>query len=263
MDGRTGMSANLQRAQLRANAQSHAAGKTSNAVLSAVFSKITEKCEGLQLPKNVITRAQHVYQIADSQRAVKGKKEATIIAACIIYASRDAGANRTMSEIGQALKVTKKELGQVFILVKSAVQREKGSSGSMEAVSGPTTSMDSIEALIARYCNLLDIDNTVQNASRHVANLAMSKAPIDGRNPASIAAAVVYFTCTLFERGTTAKEISEIAQMGESTIKLWVVLLVLGFTLMTSVCKLITTKLDDVIRPEWVGVFCSFIRSVG
>jgi transcription initiation factor TFIIB len=222
MDGRTGMSANLQRAQFRANAQSHAAGKTSNAVLSSIFAKITEKCEGLQLPKNVITRAQHVYQIADAQRAVKGKKEATIIAACIIYASRDAGASRTMSEIGQALKVTKKELGQVFILVKSAVQRERGGNGSMEAVSGPSTSMDSIEALIARYCNLLDIDNTVQNAARHVANLAMSKAPIDGRNPASIAAAVLYFTCILFERKTTAREISDIANMGESTIKLWV-----------------------------------------
>jgi transcription initiation factor TFIIB len=106
------------------------------------------------------------------------------------------------------------------VAVKSAVQREKQSNGSMEAVAGANTSKDSIEALLARYCNLLDIDNTVQNASRHVATLAMAKAPIDGRNPASIAAAVLYFTCILFERKTNAKEISEIAQMGESTIKL-------------------------------------------
>jgi transcription initiation factor TFIIB len=222
LDGRTGMSANLQRAQSRANAQSHLAGKTSNAVLSAIFATITERCESLQLPRNVITRAQHVYQIADNQRAVKNKKENTVIAACIIYASRDAGANRTVSEIGQALKVAKKDLGQVLVAVKSAVQREKQSNGSMEAVAGANISRVSIESLLARYCNLLDIDNTVQNASRHVATLAMAKAPIDGRNPASIAAAVLYFTCILFERKTSPKEISEIAQMGESTIKLWV-----------------------------------------
>lgn len=218
------MSANLQRAQSRANAQSHLAGRTSNAVLQGIFAKITEKCESLQLPRNVVTRAQHVYKIADEQRAVRGKKEATIIAACIIYASRDAGANRTMGEIGNALKVSKKDLGQVFTAVKAAVQKEKQTGGSMEAVGGANVSRDSIESLLARYCNLLDLDNTVQNAARHTANLAMAKTPIDGRSPVSIAAAVLYFTVTLFERKVSTKDIYEIARVSESTIKLLVFL---------------------------------------
>lgn len=220
LDGRTGMSANLQRAQARANAQSHIAGKTSNAVLQAVFTKITDKCEALQLPRNVVMRAQHVYKIADDQRAVKGKKEETIIAACIIYASRDAGANRTMGEIGTALKVAKKDLGQVFTAIKAAVQREKQAGGSFEAVGGASVSRDSIESLLARYCNLLDLDNTVQNAARHVVNLAMAKTNIDGRSPVSIAAGVLYFAITLFERKVSPKDISEIAGVSESTIKL-------------------------------------------
>ena len=50
----------------------------------------------------------------------------------------------------------------------------------------------------------------------------MAKTPIDGRSPVSIAAAVLFFTVTLFEQKVTAKNIFEIANVSESTIKLWV-----------------------------------------
>lgn len=216
------MSATLQRAQSRANGQSHLAGRTSNAALQAIFNQITEKCETLQLPRSVAQRAHHVYKIADDKRAVKGKKEATIIAACIIYASRAANANRTMGEIGNALKVAKKDLGQVFTAIKAAVQQEQQSGDSVQAVQSATVSRDSIEALLSRYCNLLDLSNAVQNASRYVVDKAMAKTAIDGRSPVSIAAAVLFFTVTLFEQSVTARNIYEIANVSESTIKLYV-----------------------------------------
>jgi transcription initiation factor TFIIB len=48
----------------------------------------------------------------------------------------------------------------------------------------------------------------------------MAKTAIDGRSPVSIAAAVLFFTSTLFEQKVTARQIYEIANVSESTIKL-------------------------------------------
>lgn len=103
----TGMSRDLQRAQNRANAHNQN-GKTSTANLQAAFSRISEKCDVMQLGSNITTRAQHVYKIADEKKVTKGKNENVVIAACIIFACRDGGANRSFTEVCKALKVSKK-----------------------------------------------------------------------------------------------------------------------------------------------------------
>lgn len=106
-DGMTGMSQSLQRAQNRANAH-NSNGKTSTANLQAAFSRISEKCDVMQLGSGITTRAQHVYKIADDKKVIKGKNEDVVVAACIIFACRDNGANRSFTEVCKALRVTKK-----------------------------------------------------------------------------------------------------------------------------------------------------------
>jgi transcription initiation factor TFIIB len=106
-DGMTGMSQSLQRAQNRANSHNQN-GKTSTANLQAAFSRISEKCDVMQLGAGITTRAQHVYKIADEKKVTKGKNEDVVIAACIIFACRDNGANRSFTEVCKALRVSKK-----------------------------------------------------------------------------------------------------------------------------------------------------------
>ncbi|OCF32436.1 transcription initiation factor TFIIB [Kwoniella heveanensis CBS 569] len=237
-DGRSGIARDLNRAVNRANNLSNGInGKTNTAILSAVFSRIGEKCDAMQLPRGVRERAQHVYKIADDQKAIKGKNEAAIIAACIIYACRDAGAHRTFQEVCKALKITKKELGQVFSVIKNAVQASGTKTGAMESVHGSNNAQESAEALLGRFTNYLDLGNAVFNASKHVAGEAVARTVIDGRSPVSIAAGVLYFTCVLLGRSTSAKDIAAMGGVSESTTKL--------------ICKMVATKLDEIIRPEW------------
>ncbi|WRT69276.1 uncharacterized protein IL334_006260 [Kwoniella shivajii] len=235
-DGRSGMARDLNRAVQRANNLSNGInGKTNTAILSAVFSRIGEKCDAMQLPRGVRERAQHVYKIADEQKAIKGKNEAAIIAACIIYACRDAGAHRTFQEVCKALKISKKELGQVFLVIKNAVQNSGTKTGGHS--DGSNNAQESAEALLGRFTNYLDLGNAVFNASKHIAAEATAKSTIDGRSPVSIAAGVLYFTCVLLSKNTTAKDIAAMGGVSESTTKL--------------ICKMVATKLDEVIRPEW------------
>lgn len=211
------MARDLQRAQARLNSQ--ATGKTTAAALSAAFARIAEKCDAMQLPRAVLMRAQHVYKIADEKKVVRGKNDKAVNAACIIFACRDAGANRSFQEVCKVTKVSKKELGQVFVLVKAAVQEEQAKEGRGN-MAGLSNTQNSAEGLLGRFCNYLDLGNVVYNAAKHVVVQASSKSAIDGRSPVSIAAGVLLFTSVLFEKPTTAKEIAKVADVSESTIKL-------------------------------------------
>ncbi|KAK4689371.1 transcription initiation factor TFIIB, partial [Tremellales sp. Uapishka_1] len=237
-DGKTGISQNLLRAQARANAQGGGMnGKTSIAVLQAVFAKIAERCDAMQLPRTISESAKHVYKIADERKATRSKKEAAVIAACIVYACRAAGAGRSFSEICNITKVSKKELGAVFLSVKQVLHDYLEEGGSDAFLAGQSSTKESAEGLLGRYCNHLDLGNTVLNASKYIAVKAVEKSAIDGRSPVSIAAGVLFFTCTLLQNPTTAHDISQVASVSESTIKL--------------IRKLVASNVDLVVRPEW------------
>jgi transcription initiation factor TFIIB len=173
----------------------------------------------MQLPRLVAENAKHAYQIADEKRIIRGKNERSVIAACIIFACRNTGAERSFSEVCKALKINKKELGSVFTLIKKVVQdtmKVAGHGGQM----GQTSTNMSAEGMLSRYCNYLDLGNAVLNASKHISNLGVEKSAIDGRSPVSIAAGVLWFTCVLFSKTTSAKDISTLASVSESTMKL-------------------------------------------
>ena len=216
-DGRTGMARDLQRAQARVASQQN--GTTSTASLQATFAKIAEKCDMMNLPRNVVTRAQHIYKIADEHVHVRGpKNERSFIAAAITLAGRGLGAERTFAEVCKATGVGKKAL---FHAINDAKDALKLSSATKPGeIVGLSSTEKSAEGLLTRFINYLDLDNTINKASKHIVAQATAKAKIDGRNPHSIAAGVLYFTCVLFERKTTAKDIAEVAGITDGTIKL-------------------------------------------
>lgn len=218
-DGRTGMSRDLQRAQSRANAQAIGPGGRSVTQLQTAFGRITEFCDKMQLPRAIAERAQHAYKIGDEARVARGRNDVALIAASIIFATRDAGAVRSFREIGRIANIPKSEVGRVFTQLKSAILAEQSRSG-VSQPQGWSNANQSAEGLLGRFCNYLDLGNQVYNASKYIAEKAVQRAAIDGRSPLSIAAGVLYFTCILFGKATTAREIAEVAGVSESTIKL-------------------------------------------
>jgi transcription initiation factor TFIIB len=118
------------------------------------------------------------------------------------------------------MRVTKKELSQVFSVIKQAVVEERQRTGA-NINAGTASLAESVEGLLGRLCNYLDLGNMIYNAAKHIAVSAAKKTQIDGRSYTSIAAGVLYFTCVLFERDTTTKDISAVAEVSEATIKLF------------------------------------------
>lgn len=230
------MSRDLQRAQSRANQQATGSGGRSISHLQNAFGRITEYCDAMQLPRAIAERAQHAYKIGDEARVGRGRNDVSLIAASILFATRDAGATRTFRELSRVTGVTKSELGRIFGSLRSAIAAVNAGSDVPKGLSSAT---QSAESNLGRFCNYLDLGNQVYNASKFIADKAVQKSAIDGRSPLSIAAGVLYFTCVLFGRPTTAKEVAGVAGVSESTIKL--------------ICKKVAEDLDVVIRPEWVS----------
>lgn len=206
----------------------------------------------MQLPRNIIVRAQEVYKKAEEKKVVKGKNDSAVIAACIIYACRlaDSGANRSFAEVCKVVKVSKKELGQVFMTIKNAIQADIPQSRAVTA----SVTQNTVESQLARYSNNLDVGNTVYNAAKHIASAAENRAQISGRSPVSIAAGVLYMACILFGKTLPIKEITSHAEVSESTVKLCVEsrFFLRRAETVNRICKLIAKHLDQVIRPEWV-----------
>jgi len=74
--------------------------------------------------------------------------------------------------------------------------------------------------LLIRYCNHLDLPPNVQPICGDIIKKAREYGIADGRSPVSIAGGAIYFTTHLLGRPKTAREISEVAGVSESTIKL-------------------------------------------
>lgn len=192
------------------------------AALQAAFGRITEKCETMQLPSKVTNIAKHIYKIADESRLIRGKNEMALVAACIVLASRSAKVDRSLVEVAKATHVPKKELGRVLNLTKDIIRKSKTGMNTSSNASDSTlaNSEQSTDASLARFVNFLDLGHGVHNAAKYIANAASAKTEIDGRSPLSIAAGVLYFTCVLFGKEVTARNIAELAKISESTTKL-------------------------------------------
>ena len=211
------MAKDLQRAQARVSGQTN--GATSAAALQVIFNRIAEKGEIMNLPRNAISRAQHVYKLADNHNLIRGpRNEMAYIAGSIIFAGRNIGAERSFPEVCKVTHVGKKDLYQAINNIKRVVTKDLIAAGTPHA--GLSSTEKSAEGLLARFINYLDLGNVIHNAAKHVVVQATAKARVDGRNPVSIAAGVLYFTCVLFENSMSAKEIANIAEITDSTIKL-------------------------------------------
>lgn len=113
------------------------------------------------------------------------------------------------------------DLGQVFNVIKAAVQEERTQAGNgQQYTAGIASLSDTVEGLLGRYVNYLDLGNAVFNVAKHISVQAASKTAIDGRTYPSIASGVLFLTCVLLDKKLAIKDLAEVASVTDSTIKL-------------------------------------------
>jgi transcription initiation factor TFIIB len=173
--------------------------------LAFALSEITKIANNLNLPKSILETASVIYRKAVKERLIRGRSIQGVTAAAIYLACRQCGLARTLEEIAQSSSVNKKEVGRSYrFLIKElnySIPPLKPSQ------------------YITKFSNQLTMQGKVEEIAHKILAAAKELKLTSGRGPTGIAAAASYIASVLTGERKTQREIAEIAQVTEVTIR--------------------------------------------
>ena len=173
--------------------------------LAFALSEISKIANSLSLPKNILETASVIYRKAVKERLIRGRSIQGVTAAAIYVACRQCGLARTLDEIAQASNINKKEVGRSYrFLVKE-----------LDYFIPPLKPSQ----YVTKFSNQLTMQGKVEEIAHKILTAAKELRLTSGRGPTGIAAAASYIASVLTGERKTQREIAEIAQVTEVTIR--------------------------------------------
>ena len=199
----------------------------------SVFRDISHWCDQFLESETICDIAKQLYKRTYEAKLLRGKPLDAIIAACIFVACRQAHIPRTFREICDIMRVSKKLLGYCY---KTLVRAFDLAPGLSTNPSGSSSSAP--EALLARYCDHLDLSTRVHSVCTDIIVAARKHGIAVGRSPISIAAGAIYYTGHLLGETKTVQDICAVSSVGESTVKL--------------IFRLLHANKAKLVKQEWI-----------
>lgn len=173
--------------------------------LAFALSEISKIANSLSLPKNILETASVIYRKAVKERLIRGRSIQGVTAAAIYVACRQCGLARTLDEVAQASNINKKEVGRSYrFLVKE-----------LDYFIPPLKPSQ----YVTKFSNQLTMQGKVEEIAHKILSAAKELRLTSGRGPTGIAAAASYIASVLTGERKTQREIAEIAQVTEVTIR--------------------------------------------
>ncbi|RJS80126.1 transcription initiation factor IIB [Candidatus Bathyarchaeota archaeon] len=173
--------------------------------LAFALSEITKIANNLSLPKSILETASVIYRKAVKERLIRGRSIQGVTAAAIYLACRQCGLARTLEEIAQASNVSKKEVGRSY---RFLIRELNYSIPPLKP-----------SQYITKFSNQLTMQGKVEEIAHKILAAARELKLTSGRGPTGIAAAASYIASVLTGERKTQREIAEIAQVTEVTIR--------------------------------------------
>ena len=173
--------------------------------LAFALSEISKIANTLNLPKNILETASVIYRKAVKEHLIRGRSIQGVTAAAIYVACRQCGLARTLDEIAQASSINKKEVGRSYrFLIKE-----------LDYFIPPLKPSQ----YVTKFSNQLTMQGKVEEIAYKILTAAKELKLTSGRGPTGIAAAASYIASVLTGERKTQREIAEIAQVTEVTIR--------------------------------------------
>ena len=159
----------------------------------------------LGLPKNVRESAAFIYREAAGKKLLRGRTIEGVAAASIYAACRKYKIPRSLQELSDASQIDKKEIGRSYRYISRRLKLSVPPAGPMDYIS--------------RFASDLDFPGEVQTKAIELIKIAMDKGLTSGRGPMGIAAATLYITSVQQGERRTQKEIADVADVTEVTVR--------------------------------------------
>ena len=177
----------------------------SDGTLTTGLSELTKMAATLGLPRAANDTASILYRRAIKKRLIRGRSVTNMIAAAIYMSCRQCGVPRTLDEIATLAMVDKKVLGRSFRFLFHSLEQ-------FVPPSAPRT-------YAAKFANRLNLSGKAEGMAIRILEKAHEMRLTSGRGPAGIAAASTYIATVLTNERKTQREIAEIANVTEVTIR--------------------------------------------
>jgi len=173
--------------------------------LAVALSELSKVSSSLNLPKNIVETASVIYRKAIKKRLIRGRSIHNVTAAAVYMSCRQCGIPRTLDEIASASTLNKKDIGRSYRFMV----RE------LDTFVPPSTSRN----YAARFSNKLIVSGKAEAIAIKILEIAKQMKLTSGRGPTGIAAAATYIATVLMNERKTQREIAEIANVTEVTIR--------------------------------------------
>lgn len=173
--------------------------------LAFALSEMDRLSSRLGIPRSVREDAAVIYRSAAKNKLIRGRSIEGVVAASVYTACRRCDIPRTLDEISEASKVSKKQLGKTYRFLSRELKiRLK-----------PTSPVD----YISRFASRLDLSGEVQAKAIDIINQSIEKGLSSGKGPTGVAAAALYISSLLLGERKTQGDIAEVAGVTEVTIR--------------------------------------------
>lgn len=173
--------------------------------LALALSELERQSSRMAIPRSIREDAALIYRTAAKNNLVRGRSIEGIVAASIYTACRRGGIPRTLDEVSQASKITKKQIGKNYRFLARQLNIKLR----------PTSPAD----YVPRFASQLGLSGVVQSKAISIINQSKEHGLLTGREPTGVAAATLYISSVLLGEKRTQKDVAEIAGVTEVTVR--------------------------------------------
>ncbi|MBS7609176.1 transcription initiation factor IIB [Candidatus Bathyarchaeota archaeon] len=173
--------------------------------LAFALAELSKMSTSLNIPRHILETASVIYRRALKLHLIRGRSIQGMVAAAIYMACRQCGVARTLDEISRVSLLSKKEIGRSYrFMVKE-----------LGEFVPPITPLH----YVSRFSNQLGIQGKTERLAAHIIKIATEMGLTSGRGPTGIAAAALYVASILNGGRLTQRELAEVANVTEVTVR--------------------------------------------
>ena len=173
--------------------------------LAQAMAELDRLTDRIHVPAPIKERAAVIYRKALDSGLVRGRSIAAIAAASLYAACRHSETPRTLKEVSSASRIRKKDVARCYRLLLRELDMKMPVEDPVKCVS--------------KIASKVDISMQTQRRAFDILKEARKRGMVAGKDPMGLAAASLYVACVLEGEKKTQKEIAEVANVTEVTVR--------------------------------------------
>ncbi|SDD81956.1 transcription initiation factor IIB family protein [Natrinema hispanicum] len=173
--------------------------------LQFALSEIDRMASALGVPRSVREVSSVIYRQALSNDLIRGRSIEGVATSCLYAGCRQEGIPRSLEEVTEVSRVGKKEIGRTYRYIAKELSLEMKPADPKEYV--------------PRFCSDLEVSEEVKMKAIEIIDESAEQGLLSGKSPTGFAAAAIYAASLLCNEKKTQKEVAEVAQVTEVTIR--------------------------------------------